>query len=92
MTFSRSSLRTAKVGWSEGTVRAKRLITRDGRIAVQYLVKPRSKAAEKRYQMRRRINEIKAQQLSTDIIDQMSPAEIRTARDELADLEGRLAR
>lgn len=92
MTFGRATLRTAKIGvdWPEGTVRAKRLITRNDRVAVQYLVKPRSKAAEKLYQMRRRHADLKAQ-LGTHIVDQMSADQIRAARAELAEIEAKLA-
>lgn len=58
-----ATVRTMAIGAeiAEGTVRAKRLVRRATGLVVQYLVKPRGKAAERRYQAARELAEIESQ-------------------------------
>lgn len=64
------SVRSLELGAArdDGTVVAKRLITLDGRRQVQYLIKPRSKAADTRRQTQLRIAAIRRQLADTDML------------------------
>lgn len=81
------SVRSLEIGAErdEGTVVAKRVITLDGRRQIQYLIKPRSKAAELHRQTKLRIAEIRRQLADTDML---RGNEIQALHTELAKLEG----
>ena len=65
--FSVRSLETGAER-DDGTVVAKRIIALDGRRQLQYLIKPRSKAADARRKVQLRIDEIKRELADTDML------------------------
>ena len=69
----------------DGTIVAKRIVVLDGKRQTQYLVRPRNKTAEAKYQRQIRVSEIKRLIAS----DMPSNDEMRALRAELAQIEGK---
>lgn len=81
------SVRSTEIGAEreDGTVVAKRIVVIDGKRQTQYLMRPRSKTAEAKYQRQLRVNEIKRLMAS----DMVGNEELRALRAELAQIESK---
>ena len=81
------SVRSFEIGTEreDGTVVAKRIVVLDGKRQTQYLVRPRNKAAEAKYQRQIRASEIKRLIAS----DMVGNDELRALRAELAQIESK---
>jgi hypothetical protein len=79
------SVKTIVIGVElpEGTVRSKRLVVRDGKRVIEYLVKARGQRAEAKYQRGQRIAELRSQ---LDNVDMLSPEKIKAIHAELKEL------
>jgi hypothetical protein len=81
------SVRSFEIGTEreDGTIVAKRIVVLDGKRQTQYLVRPRSKTAEAKYQRQIRVAEIK--HLITS--DMVGNEELHALRAELAQIESK---
>jgi len=77
---------TIKSELPQGTVKDKWLVRyNDGRLVTLYLVRPRGRAAEKRYQAAQALRDAEAQMINTQ--DYMTPEEMSALRDRIKELK-----